>query len=155
VLGSPRGDEGRVHQPAALADGLLLGVGTVVALTYVAVRVQLDTLHRLVRSQAELRDDIRRWESIEVSDNGTGMRPELLERIFDPFFTTKEPGVGTGLGLYLCHRFVSAFGGDISAAHPGAPAPGDPGPDRQDLSARLHGFALPDTRWVVTRGVVH
>jgi len=53
--------------------------------------------------------------AIEVSDNGVGMRPELLSRIFDPFFTTKEPGVGTGLGLYLCHRFVFAFGGDISA----------------------------------------
>ena len=57
----------------------------------------------------------RGWVTIEVSDNGSGMRPELLSRIFDPFFTTKEPGVGTGLGLYLCHRFVSAFGGEISA----------------------------------------
>ena len=36
---------------------------------------------------------------IRVKDNGSGMKPEVLERAFDPFFTTKGPGKGTGLGL--------------------------------------------------------
>jgi CheY-like chemotaxis protein len=34
--------------------------------------------------------------------------------VFDPFFTTKAPGDGTGLGLYLCHKFVASFGGALS-----------------------------------------
>jgi PAS domain S-box-containing protein len=50
---------------------------------------------------------------VEVSDDGTGMPPNVLDRIFDPFFTTKPPGVGTGLGLPICRSIVRAHGGDI------------------------------------------
>ncbi len=50
----------------------------------------------------------------EVRDNGCGIPPEVMGRIFDPFFTTKPVGVGTGLGLALCHRFITAMGGDIA-----------------------------------------
>ncbi len=50
---------------------------------------------------------------IEVSDNGPGIREEILKRIFDPFFTTKEPGKGTGLGLSIVHSIITAHGGQI------------------------------------------
>ena len=50
----------------------------------------------------------------EVRDTGCGIPPEVLGRIFDPFFTTKPVGVGTGLGLALCHRFITAMGGEIA-----------------------------------------
>jgi CheY-like chemotaxis protein len=49
----------------------------------------------------------------EIHDTGSGIPPEVLGRIFDPFFTTKPVGVGTGLGLALCHAFVTAMGGRI------------------------------------------
>jgi len=50
----------------------------------------------------------------EVRDTGIGISPASLARIFDPFYTTKPLGVGTGLGLSLCHAYVTAMGGSIS-----------------------------------------
>ncbi len=50
---------------------------------------------------------------VEVSDTGCGIPSEVLPRIFEPFFTTKPVGVGTGLGLAVCHRIVTRLGGTI------------------------------------------
>ncbi|HEY8946434.1 MAG TPA: response regulator, partial [Polyangiaceae bacterium] len=53
---------------------------------------------------------------VEVSDTGCGMPADVLAKLFTPFFTTKPQGVGTGLGLTICHRLVSEIGGRISVS---------------------------------------
>ena len=50
---------------------------------------------------------------ITVRDTGVGIAAENLPRLFDPFFTTKSPGMGSGLGLSVCHSIVASFGGRI------------------------------------------
>ena len=53
------------------------------------------------------------WLVLEISDTGTGIPPELLERIWQPFFTTKGAGKGTGLGLSTVRGIVAGHQGFI------------------------------------------
>jgi signal transduction histidine kinase/CheY-like chemotaxis protein len=81
------------------------------------LRVSLDRIH-LQAPRVTTTGSIaaREYVVMEVSDSGSGIPAEILEKIFDPFFTTKEVGVGNGLGLSLVHGIVTGLGGAIDVA---------------------------------------
>ncbi len=93
----------------------------------------------------------RLFVRVRVSDSGTGIAPEHLNRIFDPFFTTKSPDKGTGLGLCVSYSIVRMYGGNVDVeSEPGrgatfivtlpvnAPATADEGPPREALIHEIH-----------------
>jgi PAS domain S-box-containing protein len=60
-------------------------------------------------------NDIRpgHYALIAISDTGSGIRADILDKVFDPFFTSKGPGKGTGLGLSMVYGFVKQSAGHI------------------------------------------
>ena len=69
----------------------------------------LDAAHAAARPGLPL----GRFVAVSVSDNGTGIPPEAIDKVFDPFFTTKPLGQGTGLGLSMVYGFAKQSGGSV------------------------------------------
>jgi CheY-like chemotaxis protein len=53
------------------------------------------------------------WIELSVSDDGSGMDNDVVERIFEPFFTTKEVGQGTGMGMSVLHAIIDSHRGHV------------------------------------------
>jgi CheY-like chemotaxis protein len=79
-------------------------------LTIGAENCELDEQYSAMNIQAKP----GRYVLISVTDSGTGIPPELVDKIFEPFFTTKELNKGTGLGLSTVQAIVKSHGGIVN-----------------------------------------
>nr|WP_291846827.1 PAS domain-containing sensor histidine kinase [Bradyrhizobium sp.] len=75
----------------------------------------IKTVNRVLDSAEAFQMEMRAGEYVclSVSDTGTGMSEEVVQRAFDPFYTTKPLGQGTGLGLSMIYGFAKQSGGQV------------------------------------------
>lgn len=56
--------------------------------------------------------------TLQITDQGSGIEQQIIDKLFEPFFTTKDPGEGTGLGLSLVHNIITEHYGSIEITSP-------------------------------------
>jgi PAS domain S-box-containing protein len=78
----------------------------------IAITAENVTLAR-ADTKAEVEGD---FVALRVTDTGSGIAPDVLEKVFDPFFTTKQVNKGSGLGLSQVHGFAHQSGGTVTIA---------------------------------------
>ena len=78
-------------------------------------RITIETANKWLDDRAARQHDMPEGQylAMSVTDTGTGMPPEVIERVFEPFFTTKPIGEGTGLGLSMIYGFAKQSGGQV------------------------------------------
>jgi hypothetical protein len=106
AFADPNQVENAVLNLAINARDAMEGIGK---LTVEARNAHLDDAYSLQNS------DVRpgQYVMLAVSDTGSGMPSELVERVFEPFFTTKAEGKGSGLGLSMVYGFAKQSGGHV------------------------------------------
>ena len=78
-------------------------------------RITIETGNKWMdaRTAAERGLDPGQYVTVSVSDTGTGIAKDVIDRVFDPFFTTKPIGEGTGLGLSMVYGFARQSHGHV------------------------------------------
>ena len=98
------------------------GLGSPQAVLHATTNLLMNALDAVEEAGGTGRVAVRITEApleIRISDEGTGIAPEVAERLFEARFTTKPQGKGTGLGLNIAKQAMQRTGGDVRLVPPG------------------------------------
>lgn len=113
-LGSVKADQGQLEQ--VIINLVVNARDAMAEATSDGGKLGIRTANVTVEREKTVRGEVMpagEYVMIAVSDTGTGISPENMDRIFDPFFSTKEVGAGTGLGLSTVFGIVKQSGGFV------------------------------------------
>jgi two-component system NtrC family sensor kinase len=101
------------------AEDLPVTQGNFANLGQVAINIIQNAIQAVIDNKGKINlttrfDKDSKQVVFECRDNGPGIPKSIRQDIFKPFFTTKEVGMGTGLGLYICHEIIQRHGGMIT-----------------------------------------
>lgn len=102
--------------PSQLENALLnLCINARDAMAPNAGRLTIETANKWLDERGAKERELTpgQYVSLCVTDTGSGIPADIVDKIFDPFFTTKPIGQGTGLGLSMIHGFVRQSGGQV------------------------------------------
>ena len=78
------------------------------------IRIETEcSILRTPLSRDQVTMPVGKYVILRVSDDGTGIPTDKLQKVFEPFFTTKRTGEGTGLGLSTAYGIIKQTGGYI------------------------------------------
>jgi two-component system C4-dicarboxylate transport sensor histidine kinase DctB len=101
-------------EPAGL--GVLAEESAISSVIINLMRNGIDAMHDVPNPRLTIRARAQNDRAIiTVSDNGPGIRADILARLFEPFVTSKPAGAGLGLGLVISAQLVRASGGTLDA----------------------------------------
>jgi two-component system NtrC family sensor kinase len=89
-------------------------------ISQVLINLLTNSIHAIKSKSAHLNESIlitttdqENYITINITDTGTGITPDVKQRMFEPFFTTKDVGEGTGLGLSIVFGIIEKHKGQI------------------------------------------
>lgn len=110
-------DDQTVRLEKSYDADLLVGINNQ-ELQQVLINLIVNAVHALPPDNGLIRLTTHNWKErgvvITVSDNGSGIGENDIDKVFDAFYTTKEEGLGTGIGLSISRSLVRRYGGNLT-----------------------------------------
>jgi PAS domain S-box-containing protein len=78
------------------------------------IKIRLEETYLPAESTADLSSGYNRFMCTSISDTGSGIPENVIDRIFEPYFTTKKSKKGSGMGLAVVHGIVKGYGGMVT-----------------------------------------